>query len=80
MAKSEIRSRLPGMFYCKPSPEEPNYKEVGETIKVGDVIGLVEVMKTYTEVTSDVAGTITAFTTDDGEAIMPGQVLAEVEA
>jgi len=79
MAKSEIKSPLPGVFYRKPSPEEPNYKEVGDSVAVGDVIGLVEVMKTYTQVQSDVAGTITAFPASNEDSIMPGQVLAEIE-
>lgn len=80
MAKAEICSPLPGVFYRKPSPEEPNYKEVGDGVAIGDVIGLVEVMKTFTQVTADVAGTITAFLADDEDAIMPGQVLAEIES
>jgi biotin carboxyl carrier protein len=79
MAKSEIRSPLPGVFYRSPSPEEPNYKEVGDTVKAGDVIGLVEVMKTYTEVKAEVDGTITSFAVDNEDAIMPGQVLAEID-
>ncbi len=79
MAKSEIKSPLPGVFYRSPSPEEPNYKEVGDTVTAGDVIGLVEVMKTYTEVKAEMDGTITAFAVENEEAIMPGQVVAELE-
>ena len=79
MAKSEIRSPLPGVFYRRPSPDEPNYKEVGDAVKKGDVIGLVEVMKTYTEIKAEADGTISAFLTDNEDAIMPGQVLAEID-
>lgn len=79
MAKSEIRSQLPGMFYRKPTPDEPNYKEIGDTVAVGDAIGLIEVMKTFTQVTSDVAGTIVAFPAENESSVMPGQVLAEIE-
>ncbi len=79
MAKAEIRSSLPGIFYRRPSPEEPNYKSVGDSVIVGDVIGLVEVMKTYTQIQSDVAGVITAFPVDNESMIMPGQILAEIE-
>lgn len=79
MAKSEIRSPLPGVFYRRPTPDEPNYKEVGDTVSVGNVIGLIEVMKTYTQVQSEFAGTVTAFPTENEDAIMPGQVLAEIE-
>lgn len=79
MAISEIRSPLPGVFYRRPSPEEANYKEVGDAVKAGDVIGLIEVMKTFTEVKSEASGTITSFVVDNEDAIMPGQVLVEVE-
>ena len=79
MAKAEIRSPLPGVFYRKPAPDQPNYKEVGDTVAAGDVIGLVEVMKSFTEVTADQAGTIPAFLVEDEDAIMPGQPLAELE-
>ncbi|MFK8035256.1 MAG: acetyl-CoA carboxylase [Hyphomicrobiales bacterium] len=79
MANSEIRSQLPGVFYRRASPEEPNYKEVGDVVAVGDVIGLVEVMKTYTQITADVAGKLVEFPTDNEDAIMPGQVLAVIE-
>ena len=80
MSKTEIRSSLPGIFYRRPAPEEPNYKEVGDQVAVGDVIGLVEVMKTFTQIQSDVAGTVTAFKADNEEMILPGQVLVEVES
>jgi len=79
MAKSEIRSPLPGVFYRSPSPDEPNYKEAGDSVKAGDVIGLVEVMKTYSEVKAEVDGTLTAFMVENEDAIMPGQVLAELD-
>lgn len=80
MAKSEIRSPLPGVFYRRPSPEEKNYKEVGDHVKAGDVVGLVEVMKTYTEVKSEADGKLTAFLAEDEGAILPGQVIAELES
>lgn len=79
MATKEIRAMLPGMFYRKPSPDEPPYKNEGDTVSNGDVIGLIEVMKSFHEVRSDVDGTIVAFKVDDAEAITPGTVLAEVE-
>ncbi|WP_108663559.1 acetyl-CoA carboxylase [Acuticoccus kandeliae] len=77
---AEIRSPLPGTFYRKPAPDQPPFKNEGDTVAVGDVIGLVEVMKTFTEVKSDVAGTITKFLADNEEPIMAGMPLAEVDA
>ncbi len=45
---------------------------------MGDVIGLIEVMKSFNEVHADQAGTLTAFLTDDEEPVMAGQPLAEL--
>ena len=44
MSKLEIRSPLPGTFYRKPSPDAAPYKADGDSVAVGDVIGLIEVM------------------------------------
>ena len=79
MTKIEIRSQLPGIFYRKPSPDEPNFKEVGDTVKASDVIGLIEVMKTFNQIYADAAGTIVSFEVDDSDVIVPGQVLAVID-
>ena len=76
---AQIRSHLPGTFYRKPAPDQPPFKEEGDTVAVGETIGLVEVMKTFTEVKSDVAGTITKFLADNEEPVTAGMPLAEVE-
>ena len=60
MSKLEIRSPLPGTFYRKPSPDAAPYKADGDSVAVGDVIGLIEVMKTFREVHADAAGKIAA--------------------
>jgi acetyl-CoA carboxylase biotin carboxyl carrier protein len=80
MSKLEIRSPLPGTFYRKPAPDAAEFKADGETVAIGDVIGLIEVMKTFHEVRADVAGSAIVFTAEDSEPIMAGQVIAEVEA
>ncbi len=77
MAK-QILSPLPGTFYRRPAPDKPAYKEVGDTVAVGDVIGLIEVMKSFNEVAADQAGVITAFPADDEEPVMAGQPLVEL--
>jgi biotin carboxyl carrier protein len=77
MAK-EILSPLPGTFYRRPAPDQPAFKNLGDAVAVGDVIGLIEVMKSFHEVLADAAGTITAFPADDEEPVMAGQVLAEL--
>ena len=74
----QILSPLPGTFYSKPAPDQPAFKTVGDTVAVGDVIGLIEVMKSFNEVIADQAGTITGFPTDDEEPVMAGQPLVEL--
>ncbi|MEM9343381.1 MAG: acetyl-CoA carboxylase [Pseudomonadota bacterium] len=71
----EIKSPIPGTFYRKPSPDEPAFKEVGDSVAKGDTIGLVEVMKTFHEVKADGDGTVASFEAEDNEPVMAGQVL-----
>ena len=75
----QLLSPLPGTFYRKPSPDAPAYKNAGDAVAVGDVIGLIEVMKSFNEVRADQAGIISAFLADDEEPVMAGQPLAELD-
>ncbi len=79
MATKQILSPLPGTFYRKPAPDKPVYKSDGDKVAVGDVIGLVEVMKSFNEVKADIAGKVVAFLVDNEDAVMAGQPLAEIE-
>jgi acetyl-CoA carboxylase biotin carboxyl carrier protein len=76
----EIRSPLPGVFYRRASPGEPVFKADGDAVEASDIIGLIEVMKSFHEVPAGVAGVGIRFVVDDGDAIMAGQVLAELNA
>lgn len=80
MATQSILSPLPGTFYRRPSPDQPVFKEEGDTVAAGDVIGLIEVMKSFHEVKSEVAGKIVRFHVDNEEPVMAGNPLADVEA
>lgn len=75
----DIRSPIPGTFYRKPAPDEPPFKEVGDSVAKGDTIGLVEVMKTFHEIKADGAGTLSGFGVEDGDAVMAGQTLATLD-
>ncbi len=72
-------SPLPGTFYRKPAPDAPIFKEIGDTVSEGETIGLIEVMKTFTRVTAEITGTITAFHVDNEDAVMAGQPLVDIE-
>lgn len=74
----QILSPLPGTFYSKPAPDQSQFKSVGDAVSVGDVIGLIEVMKSFNEVVADQSGTITAFVVEDEEPVMAGQALIEL--
>jgi biotin carboxyl carrier protein len=76
---SQIRSPLPGTFYRRPSPDQPPYKEAGDSVAKGEVIGLVEVMKSFHEVKSDAEGKIAAFLVENEGPVQAGQPLADVE-
>jgi biotin carboxyl carrier protein len=79
MATKQILSPLPGTFYRRPAPDKPPYKEVGESVAAGDVIGLVEVMKTFYEVKAEGPGRIAKFHIDNEEAIQAGEPIADLE-
>lgn len=73
-----ILSPLPGTFYRRPAPDKPPFKADGDSVAVGDIIGLIEVMKSFHEVKADRAGTIRKFVADNEEPVMAGQPLAEL--
>ncbi len=79
MSKLEIRSPLPGTFYRASSPDAPPFKADGMSVVSGDVIGLIEVMKTFQEISAGVDGKAVRFLVDNEEAVMAGQVIAEVD-
>jgi biotin carboxyl carrier protein len=79
MARKQILSPLPGTFYRRPAPEKPPYKQDGDRLAPGEVVGLVEVMKTFYEVKAESAGRIVKFLIGNEDAVQAGQVLAEIE-
>lgn len=79
MAEHQVLSPLPGTFYRKPAPDADDYVRVGEHIAAGAVLGLVEVMKQFSELTAEVAGTLVAFHVADGDPVEPGQLLAVIQ-
>jgi acetyl-CoA carboxylase biotin carboxyl carrier protein len=72
---AEIISPLPGTFYMRPAPDAPNYKQVGDSVAIDDVIGLVEVMKMFNEVRSEVSGKVVRYAVENEDPVEAGQVL-----
>jgi acetyl-CoA carboxylase biotin carboxyl carrier protein len=75
----ELLAPLPGVFYRKPAPDKAPYKSEGDIVAVGDVVGLIEVMKSFVEVQAEASGKIVRFVVGDEEPIMAGQLLLEFE-
>ncbi|MDO5634267.1 MAG: acetyl-CoA carboxylase [Micrococcus sp.] len=76
---ADIISPLPGVFYRRPAPDKEPFVEPGDTVEVGQVIGIVEIMKQFTEVTADAAGTLGEFAVEDSAMVNPGDVLVTID-
>ncbi|MDI9348687.1 MAG: acetyl-CoA carboxylase [Candidatus Symbiobacter sp.] len=70
-----IKAPIPGTFYRQPAPGDPPFKDVGDTVAVGEVIGLIEVMKSFFDVKSKVSGKITAFLVENEAPVTAGEDL-----
>ncbi len=64
-----VRSPMVGTFYSAPSPSSPAFAEVGKTVKVGDVICIVEAMKMMNQIEADKAGVVEAILVEDGQPV-----------
>ncbi|PKF50053.1 acetyl-CoA carboxylase [Enterovibrio nigricans] len=79
MSDKEIICPLPGIFYRSTSPDQPRYKEAGDTITPGDVIALVEVMKSFHEIKAETAGVIDDFLIDNESPVNAGQPIVRLK-
>jgi acetyl-CoA carboxylase biotin carboxyl carrier protein len=70
-----IDSPLPGIFYRKPGPDKPPFVNEGDAVTVGQTLGIVEIMKQFTEIQSDVAGVLESFEVKDGDMVSPGDTI-----
>lgn len=77
-ADNAVLSPMVGTFYRSPSPEAPSFVEVGQTVRVGDVLCIVEAMKMMNQIEADRAGTVTAIHVENGEAVEFDQPLISV--
>ena len=75
----QLRSPMVGSFYRAASPTSKNFAEVGQTVKVGDTLCIVEAMKMMNQIQSDKAGTITAILVENGEPVEFDQPLFVIE-
>jgi acetyl-CoA carboxylase biotin carboxyl carrier protein len=74
-----IKSPMIGTFYRKPSPDKPTFVEVGSTIKPGDPLCVIEAMKLFNEIESDISGKIVKVLVDDSSPVEFDQPLFLVD-
>ncbi|GJM20003.1 MAG: acetyl-CoA carboxylase biotin carboxyl carrier protein subunit [Phycisphaeraceae bacterium] len=68
-----IESPMVGTFYSKPSPDADAFASVGDSVSAGKVVCIVEAMKVFNEIKSEVSGTIEKMLVKDGDAVEFGQ-------
>lgn len=74
-----IKSPIIGTFYRKPSPDKPSFVEVGDSISSGDVLCVIEAMKLFNDIESEVSGTIVKVLVDDSSPVEFDQPLFLVD-
>lgn len=75
----EIKSPMVGTFYRSANPEKPSYVEIGQKVKKGDVVCIIEAMKLFNEIESEISGTIVKVMVDNALPVEYDQVLFLVE-
>ncbi len=73
-----VKSPMVGTFYRSPSPEAPAFVEVGQSVRAGDVLCIVEAMKMMNQIEADRAGTVTAIHAENGEPVEFDQPLITI--
>lgn len=74
-----VKSPIIGTFYRKPAPDKPVFIEVGDTVGVGDVLCVIEAMKLFNEIESEVSGKIVKVLVDDSSPVEFDQPLFLVD-
>ena len=74
-----VKSPMVGTFYSSPAPDQPSYVAVGQKVKVGDVICIVEAMKLMNEIKAEVAGTVVEILVKNGQPVEFDQALFRIQ-
>jgi biotin carboxyl carrier protein len=76
----EVRAKMSGVFYRKPSPDEPPYVEVGSVVKKKQVLALMETMKVFQKVKSPASGEVLEINAEDEAALKDGDLMFVIGA
>lgn len=74
-----LKSPMVGTLYIARSPESPPFVKVGQTVKAGDVLCIIEAMKMFNQIEADISGVIKARLVDNGQPVEFGQELFIIE-
>lgn len=74
-----VKAPLVGTFYCAPSPEDKPFVTVGQRVKKGDVVGIIEAMKLMNEITAPEDGVVKTVIAENGNMVEYGEVLMVLE-
>jgi len=64
-----VKAPMVGTFYASANPETPAYVKVGQSIKAGDTLGIIEAMKMFNQIEADVSGTVLAVLVNNGQPV-----------
>ena len=64
-----VRAPMVGTYYAAPAPDKPAFVSVGQAVKVGDTLGIIEAMKMFNPIESEVAGTVLAIQCESGQPV-----------
>ncbi|MBX3097353.1 MAG: biotin/lipoyl-binding protein [Fimbriimonadaceae bacterium] len=73
-----VTSPMTGIYYGSPSPGAAAFVSVGQTVQAGEVVGLIEAMKVFNEITAPVSGVVSAVKVENGQLVQPGDVLVRI--
>ena len=77
--RPSVKAPLTGIWYASPAPGSAPFVQVGSEVAVGQVIGLIEAMKLFNEIKSDLAGRVVRICVENGQLVKAKQPLIEVE-
>ena len=64
-----VRAPMVGTFYTSPAPDKPSFVSIGQQVKAGETLGIIEAMKMFNPIEADVSGTVRAILVENGQPI-----------